>query len=143
MIVKRHLLQMKAKYAGKLINRQVIRQYNHDASNNSDPNICACMQKKKKKKLSIGSYHQGDKRSEATAGRVCDELHHQQHATLSDVLLQSSDFWTSTTVFHHGESSHVPYKIFCDIVQTFLLMNRTEEEKYRYACHCDVLVTKN
>lgn len=83
------------------------------------------------KKLSVGITRETKRVKQLLVeyNGVCDELHHQQFATLSDVLLPSSDFWTSTTIFDHGESSQVPFKVRREIVQHFLLLKRSEEEK--------------
>lgn len=62
--------------------------------------------------------------------QACYELYSQPPITLLDILSPSSDFWaTSSPTTQYAESCQVPWKVWRDIVQAYLLMQRSEEEK--------------
>ena len=60
---------------------------------------------------------------------ACSELHHQSPTSLLEILSPSSDFWARLSAVQYAESCQVPWKVRRDIVQAYLLMQRSEEEK--------------
>ena len=60
---------------------------------------------------------------------ACSELHHQSPTSLLEILSPSSDFWARLSAIQYAESCQVPWKVRRDIVQAYLLMQRSEEEK--------------
>ena len=60
---------------------------------------------------------------------VCYEFDHQHSPIpLVEVLLPSSDFWANLSA-PNADSKQVPWKIQREIIQAFLRMQRSEEEK--------------
>ena len=123
-VVKRHyLLQMKAKYAG-------IKSLAIYIENELGYLIHADGQKiAKKLSTSISKETKRAKQLLVEYNEACSELHHQSPTSLLEILSPSSDFWARLSPAQYAESCQVPWKVRRDIVQAYLLMQGSEEEK--------------
>ena len=122
-VVKRHyLLQMKAKYAGmkSLLKTSLKLGYLIHADGQKIA---------KKLSTSISKETKRAKQLLVEYNEACSELHHQSPTALPEILSPNSDFWARISPTQYAESCQVPWKVRRDIVQAYLLMQRSEEEK--------------